>query len=371
MARILFCSNSLAKFSLSWRMRAEAVRDAGYEVHLAAPNDTEAPELPGIIYHSYALERRSLNPFTETKSLWGLRRVIAKVKPDLIHAMTVKPNLFTGFLTAFPRTPPLVMSVTGLGCVFTTNGGKARFLKALVLGLYRIISMRANIRILFDNSEDLEIFQRAGVAKRRQLRRIPGGGVDLTRYVHTPEPEGTPLVVIASRMLWDKGIGEFMEAVRMLCESGVQAHFAVVGEIDAGNPASVPLSRIESWRDSGLVEWWGHQDNMVDVFAKSNIICLPSYREGMPRVLIEAAACGRPVVTTDVPGCREIVRDGENGYLVPARDAKALAVGLRRLIENPSIRHHMSIKSREIAEAEFSARSLMERLLNVYSELLV
>ncbi len=370
MPHILFCTNSLAKFNLSWKMRAEAVRDAGYEVHVAAPFDQKVSNQKNITLYPYQLDRKSLNPISQFKSLYSLFRVIKEIKPDLIHAITAKPNIFSGLLAHLSGRPPLVMSVTGLGFVFTAEGRRNFYLRKLILELYRLATCSNSVRIIFENFDDLNLFKQAGISKPHRLRRIPGGGIDLSRYRFIPEPDGIPLVVLASRMLWDKGIGEFIEAIQIIKESGLEARFVLVGDTDQGNPAAVPSSMIKEWQEGGLLEWWGYRENMYEVYSKSHIICLPSYREGMPRTLIEAAACGRPIVTTDVPGCREIVRDDENGYLVPARDSRSLAIALERLITNCALRRNMGRRGVSIAMAEFSFQKLTGKLLSIYQELL-
>jgi glycosyltransferase involved in cell wall biosynthesis len=199
---------------------------------------------------------------------------------------------------------------------------------------------------------------------------IKGSGVDVNTYVPTPEPEGIPTVVLASRMLRDKGVVEFVEAARELRDSGVSAKFVLVGETDPGNPTAITAEQLQAWADEGVVEWWGHQSDMRKVLSQSNIVCLPSLREGVPKVLIEAAACGRAIVTTDAPGCREIVREGENGLLVPVRNSKALADALRLLIESAPLRSLMAAKGREIAVEEFSVERVVNETLGVYRELL-
>ena len=196
---------------------------------------------------------------------------------------------------------------------------------------------------------------------------IRGSGVDTRRFFPQPEPAGIPLVVLPARMLWDKGIAEFVAAARILRAEGLEARFALVGDNDDQNPASVASSRLNAWEKEAVIEWWGWKEEMEQIYAQAAIVCLPSfYREGVPKALIEAAACGRPLVTTDMPGCREIVRHGENGLLVPVRDDEALAKALRYLVENPSRRSIMGAASRTIAENEFSMELVISQTLAFY-----
>jgi glycosyltransferase involved in cell wall biosynthesis len=199
---------------------------------------------------------------------------------------------------------------------------------------------------------------------------IRGSGVDLARYTPAPEPEGVPLVVLPARMLRDKGVEEFVAAARMLKQAGVNARFALVGDPDPENPAAISLAQLAAWREEGAVEYWGWRDDMATVFRQAHLVCLPSYREGLPKALIEAAACERALVTCDVPGCREVVSDGDNGLLVPARDSAALARALRRLIEDAGLRRALARRSRERAVAEFSLERVIADTLALYRALL-
>ncbi|MEW6616666.1 MAG: glycosyltransferase family 4 protein [Thermodesulfobacteriota bacterium] len=210
----------------------------------------------------------------------------------------------------------------------------------------------------------------SGLVSPKRATLIRGAGVNPNVFASRPEPEGAPVVILAARMLWDKGIGEFVEAARWLREQGIAARFVLVGDSDPGNPAAVLVARLDEWRRSGVVEWWGHREDMPEVFAQSNIVVLPSYREGLPKVLLEAASCGRAIVATDVPGCREIVRHNENGLLVPPRDSKSLADALKILIENPELRRKMGARGREIVEAEFSEEIVVRQTMEVYKEII-
>lgn len=192
----------------------------------------------------------------------------------------------------------------------------------------------------------------------------------MRQFTPSPEPCGAPLVVLAARMIWDKGVGEFVKAAYQLRLSGVQARFVLVGEIDYGNPSAIPEAQMKAWQAEGFVEWWGYKTEMPEILSRAHIVCLPSYREGVPKVLIEAAACGRATIATDMPGCREIVRHEENGLLVPPRDASALAAAIERLVEDPALRTRFGARGRQIAEAEFSVERVVRDTLAIYRELL-
>ena len=181
-----------------------------------------------------------------------------------------------------------------------------------------------------------------------------------------PEQDGIPLVVLASRMLWDKGVGEFVDAARRVNQNGIKSRFVLVGDPDPENPMTIPEVILNEWHVEGVVEWWGHREDIPNIFAQSNIVVLPSYREGLPKVLLEAASCGRAIVTTDVPGCREVVRNNENGLLVPPHDSAALSEAIRKLIHDPSLRAKMGARSRAIVEAEFAGHIVVKKTLDIY-----
>jgi glycosyltransferase involved in cell wall biosynthesis len=258
----------------------------------------------------------------------------------------------------------IVNSVTGLGYIFMEGGGVRRWLRGLIIFSYRLLLRHT--WVIFQNPDDRTVFLGARLVDPQRAALIRGSGVDIQRFYPRPEPTGLPLVVLPARMLWDKGVGEFVAAARILKLGGLHARFALVGDSDNENPASVHASQLRAWEKEGVIEWWGWKENMDDVYAQAAIVCLPSYREGVPKTLIEAAACGRPIVTTDVPGCREVVRHGENGLLVPVRDAGALAKALFDLLINPKKRNEMGIRSRAIAEKEFSMEMVISQTFALY-----
>jgi glycosyltransferase involved in cell wall biosynthesis len=262
-----------------------------------------------------------------------------------------------------------VNAVAGLGWLFTSTKGMMRLIRPVVRWtLARLLNAQGS-RTIVQNPEDRALLIRTHLPETH-LRLIRGAGVDTISFHPVPEPSGSVCIVLAARMLWDKGIGEFVEAARLLTEAGVKARFLLVGDPDPGNPASVSEATLHAWHGHNGVEWWKRRENMPDIFHTTHIACLPSYREGLPKVLLEAAACGLPIVTTDVPGCREIVREGDNGFLVPVRDAPALAGALRRLIDNVALRAEMGRRAREIVLAEFSQERVITETLAVYHELI-
>jgi len=237
---------------------------------------------------------------------------------------------------------------------------------------YRVALHHPCTRVIFQNPDDRAFFTQHHLIDPAHTVIIKGAGVDMTRFVPTPEPTaGPPLVLLPSRMLWDKGVAEFVTAAERLRAEGVQARFVLLGDTDPDNRAAVPRARLEAWDRAGAVEWWGYHagSEMPALLAQSALICLPSYREGVPKALIEAAAAGRAIITTDTPGCRELVPRGENGLLVPVRDADALTGALRALLNDPARRRAMGTQGRVLAEAEFSLHQVIDETLAVYAAL--
>ncbi len=352
-----------------WLPHIAAAREAGYQVWVATRvrNHGAAIESLGARVVPLDISRRGLNPWSEFKLLAELVRLYWRLRPDLAHHVAMKPVAYGTLAARLSGTPAIVNYMSGLGWLFTSDALKARLLRPLArVALRRLLAAG---RVIVENPDDRAQMLALGVEPER-LSLIPGAGVDLVEFSPHAEPAGPPLAVLPARMLWTKGVGEFVEAARRLRAEGVAARFALVGDPDPENPASVPAGQLEAWQREGAVECWGRRDDMADVLAKANLVCLPSYREGLPKALLEAAAAGRAIVTTNTPGCREVVRDGDNGLLVPARDAGALADALRALIADRPLREKMGRRGRAIAEVEFSVARVTKETLAVYAALL-
>jgi len=370
--RVLYVIND-APFFLSHRLAlAQAAQAEGYDVHVAAPLTPEASVISqkGLHFHPLPINRKGLYVWEEIRSIISLYRLYTSLRPGLVHHVTIKPVLYGGLMSRLTAVPAVVNGVTGLGFVFISRGPKGLFLRTVVSRLYRVALRHSNSRVVFQNPEDRDTFVRGGLVDPSSAVLIKGSGVDMMTFAPSPEKPGTPLVVLGGRLLWDKGVGEYVEAARHLRKAGVNARFVLVGESDRGNPAAVPRSKLEEWHRSGVVEWWGYHNDMPALIAESHVVCLPSYREGVPKFLIEGAACGRPIVATDVPGCREIVENENNGLLVPPRDWRALADALRRLIADPQLRERMGRRGRELAVSGFSLEKVVGETLALYRELL-
>ena len=354
------------------RPLARAAKEAGFDVILATRVDRHRSliESEGVTVIPLSLRRSGRNPFREIFAVLELLRLYLRERPALVHHVAHKPVLYGSLAARCARVPAVVNALGGLGYAFIAEGWLAR-LRRLGLGwAYRFALAGRNSRLILQNQDDASALIRLGTIRPDAVILIRGSGVDLAAFTPSPEPEGIPLVLMPSRLLWDKGVSEFIGAAGLLRRSGVRARFVLAGELDSDNPAGVPAAAVERWRQEGEVEFWGRREDMPAVFAQSNVVCLPSYREGFPKALLEGAASGRAIVASDVPGCREIVRHGTNGLLVPARDQVALADALRRLIEDPARRKTMGLRSRELAVAEFSDLDAAQQTLGVYRALL-
>lgn len=370
--KLLFVVND-AGFFLSHRLPIGlAAREQGWTVSVAAPagRGEREVEAHGFPLHRIPLSRRGSRPWEEAQSIASLVTLFRRVRPDIVHLVTIKPVLYGGVAARLAKVPAVVSAVSGLGTVFLAEGRLASARRTAVEAIYRLAFRHPAQRVILQNPDDLATFTRRGILDEGRTVLIRGSGVKLSTFAHTPEPAGMPLVVLAARMLKDKGIREFVEAARILRREGVEARFALVGPVDPGNASALSQAELEAFVAEGSVEWLGARSDMPVVLASSHVVCLPSYGEGVPKVLLEAAACGRPIVTTDVPGCREVVDHDRNGLLVPARDPAALAAALRTLVESRETRQRMGAHGRARAVREFSIGSVVDATLRTYREVM-
>ena len=372
--RLLIVVNTLG-FFLSHRLAiAIAARDSGYEVHVAgteAGTDIDVIEGHGFTAHRLPLARSSLSPFRELASVRTLHDLYRRLRPSIVHHVTIKPVLYGTMVARMARVPAVVNAIAGLGHVFVDEPGlKGAAGQFAIRQAYRRILRHPNMRIIFQNADDQTLFRASEIGRSDQYRLISGSGVELDLFRSTPESPAPLLVILPARMLYAKGVGDFVSAAAMLRNEGSTARFALVGDCDPGNPSSVPREVITKWVETGVVEWWGYRSDMQEVMRQSHVVCLPSYyREGLPKALIEAASSSRPIVTTDTPGCRDVVSHGENGFLVPPRDVPALADALRTLLADADLRQKMGRCGRSRAEDQFSIQSIVKEHLDLYQEL--
>jgi len=371
MAKIILVANTdwyLYNFRLSL---ARFLKGEGFEVLFASPAGrfTSLLEDAGFRWIWWEVSRKSISPFNELASVRRLLGIYHRENPHLVHHFTVKPVLYGSVCARLAGVPGLVNSITGLGYVFLGKDPKAIFIKQIVKGLYRLALAHPNRAVIFENQADRGYFTSEGLVGADHSWLIAGVGIDTERFTARAEPTGVPVVVLPARMLWDKGVGVVVEAARLLHQR-VGVRVALVGEPDPGNPASIDRTVLEGWAREGVIEWWGWREDMEQVYASSHIVTLPSMGEGLPTALLEAAASGRPIVTTDVPGCREAVIDGVSGYLVPPNDPLALAEALARLVRDADLRGRMGAAGRQLVLERYTNIHVNTATLAIYQKLL-
>ncbi len=365
MSKILLFANTdwyIYNFRLSL---AEELRKQGHEVVLlSAPGDYyQLLQTSGFEWIPFPLSRQGVNPFRELWTLWRLIRVYHRVRPDIVHHFTIKPVIYGSFAAHILRIPGIINSITGLGHLFIDPGSMTRVLRSIAKIMYRIILPQT--RVIFENPEDEKTFVNEGLLGSEQSHLILGTGVDTERFRPSEKHNELPLVLFSSRILVTKGLPDYVEAANILREKGVKARFIVAGTTDAGNPASISAEQLDVWKEAGVVELWGWQNDMPSILAQADIFCLPSYREGIPNALLEACAAGLPIVATDVPGCRDVVTSGVNGLLVPVKNPEALADALETLILDRELRLAMGAAGRQIA-IQFNTKKVNAETLMVY-----
>lgn len=370
--RILFVAASEWFFYWHRLALAQQVAAAGYDVHVATPAGRfrDTIEAAGLQHHAIRIDRHGLNPLKDLATIKQLIDLYRELNPDLVHHVAIKPIIYGSTAAKLAKVPVIINAMPGMGYVFLSKQVLARLLQPPVMTALRLLLNAPHSRLIVENRDNLEKWIAWRVSRPDRIVAIPGSGVDTTIFKPTSEPDGPPLVMLPARLLFDKGIVEFVEAARSLRRRATSTRFALVGERDPGNPASIPQRLLRQWEQEGVVELFGWRDDIAEVLAQSHIVCLPSYGEGLPRSLLEAAACGKPIVATDVPGCRDVVRHGENGLLVPARQAAPLAEALARLIGDRDLRRSMGKRGRERVVAEFSIEIVAAETLQLYEELL-
>lgn len=371
--RLLFVVN-VDWFFLSHRLPvAQAAMRKGYEVHVATRITDRLAELQsyGLKVHPLRMRRGRAGIAAEWGAFFELVQLFRAVKPDLVHLVTIKPVLYGGIAARLAGTRAVVAAISGLGFVFVDNGIRAKLRRLVVGWLYRLALGKATLKVIFQNENDRDCLVQLARLPSSKHAIIRGSGVNLSQYVPTPLPAGVPVIVMACRLILDKGVWEFIEAARLLRQRSVACRLCLVGSIDPDNPASLSNADLAKIRAEGIVELWGQRSDMAQVMAQAHIVALPSYYgEGLPKVLIEAAACGRAIVTTDMPGCRDAVLPGESGILVPVRDPVALANGFQLLIADPLLCAEMGRAGSVLAQREFDLDCVVARHLSLYQELL-
>ena len=372
--KLLILVNDLGYFVSHRLAIALAARQAGFTVSVGFGElgnaDISSLAEQGIGTYSVPLRRGGLNPFAELRCLFSIWRLFRRLRPELVHLVTMKPYLYGGIAARFARVGGVVSAVAGLGSVFVRQDYRGRLLRVLLYPLFYFAFRHKNQRVILQNEHDRDVLMRWGVLKLQHVRLLRGSGVDLSKFVYMSSPPGRPVVSLAARLLRDKGVPEFVAAARLLRTRAVKARFWLIGEPDPANPASLTDQELSALRNEGIVEALGYRKDIAALYAKSHIVCLPSYREGLSRALLEAAASGRAVVTTDAPGCRDAIIPNETGLLTPVRNAEKLADALQWLIEHPQECAAMGRAGRALAEREFAIEKIVDQHLRIYRELL-
>ena len=357
------------------RSLALALRDAGHDVLLLSPDGPYGEKLRdlGLRWQPLPMDRRSLNPLREGVLLLHLWRLLRREHPDVVHSFTIKSAVYGSLAARLAGVPARVNAVAGMGYVFISHARKARMLRPVVRMLLKVAMGGPNARLILQNPDDVAVFEQAKLVEPAHIRLVPGSGVDVTRFVPDPGRIAGPRVrvLLPARLLWDKGLAEYAEAARLLHAGNVPVDMLLAGDPDPGNPAAVTEAKVREWEREGLLQWLGHVDDMPALFRSVDIVALPtSYGEGLPKSLIEAGASGCVLVTTNVPGCREVVEHEVDGLLVPVHDAAALATAIARLQGDLPLRRQLAEAGRRKVLERFDEQIVIRNTLAVYAELL-
>lgn len=342
---------------------------AGHEVVAVAPEDDYAPRLQalGCRYLPLPMDNQGTHPLRDAMLLWRFIQVLRRERPDVFLGYTVKPNVY-GSLAARMLGVPVINNIAGLGAVFITEG----WITHIVRQLYRL-ALSGSAKVFFQNDDDRQLFITRRMVSAPKADLLPGSGINLARFLPSPLPKGLRVqFLLVARMLWDKGVGEYVEAARMLRRRGVDADFYLLGFLDVQNPAAISKTQMAEWVAEGTVRYLGTSDDVRKEVTYADCVVLPSYREGTPRTLLEAAAMARPIVTTDAVGCREVVDDGVNGYLCRVKDAADLAEKMEKICKMPpSEREAMGLRGRQKVSLEFDESIVIQKYLDAIDSVLM
>lgn len=373
--RLLYLVN-VDWFFLSHRLPiALAAKEAGYDVWVAAADTGFGHKIreQGLKFIPLPMHRSATGLWSEISVLLFIFGLYRKIKPALAHHVTIKPVIYGSLVARFFRSVSVVNAVTGMGFVFSGDD-KASLLKRLALTAYRIAFGQRKLKVIFQNESDRATFVQHKLVKPEKTTLIRGSGVDCN--VFKPKDQQTalpehPVILLASRMIRDKGIAEFAQAAGIVKKQLPGVRFVLAGMIDDSNPNAIPKDQLQEWQSAGLLAWLGHRDDMLELISQASIIALPTYYpEGVPKFLIEAAASGKPIITTNRPGCNDIVKHEINGLLIPERDSEALAGAVIHLLNNPDIMHQMGQAGRKLVLEEFDVKIVIAKTLALYEELL-
>jgi glycosyltransferase involved in cell wall biosynthesis len=367
--RLLYVVNEDWAFLLNRLPMARAARKAGYEVHVATrvKDGGSAIEAEGFVLHPVPLQRGGISPLAAVPAVLALRRIAGRIKPDIAHHSGLQCCVF-GSIAAFGRKFPYVSALTGMGYVFTSVTLRTRLLKTVLKWLLPPLLNRPDSVVLVQNPDDRAALVDLGISETRVVL-IPGSGVDTDRLQPLPEPDAPITYGFAGRLLTDKGIRALVAAHDIVRGQGLEANLIIAGNPDPANPASVSPQEVHEWTQRPGITWLGHIEDISSLWRRCHFAILPSHREGLPGSLMEAAACGRAMIATDAPGCREIVIDDQTGLLVPIEDPPALAQAIVRLATSPALRTTYGNAARELVVSKLSAKIIGEQIVHLYREM--
>lgn len=369
MKKLLFIVNT-PEFFISHRLPiALEARNNGYQVLVATGEGRAAAQIieHGFKHYRVEVSRSNQNPVGELKAFFQIVTLLAKIKPDVLHLVTIKPVLYGGVAARFLRINGVVAAVSGLGSVFVSETFLGEIRKEIVIWLYRLALNHKRVITIFQNENDRDTLLECGAVNKHRFKMIRGSGVNLNEFSYFPESNKTPIVTMAARLLKEKGVYDFFYAAKVLKRRGLDVTFQLVGSVDPGNPSSITVKELDDWKMSGLIDILGFRSDIASLYTNSNIVCLPSfYGEGLPKTLIEAAACGRAVITTDMPGCRDAVIPNVTGLLVPAKEPEILAGAIQKLIEDRELRISLGVSGRKFAEEVFDIKCIVNQHLEIY-----
>ena len=371
-ARLLFVVTEDWYFWSHRRLLALAAQAAGYEVWLATRFSAHRARIEALGIHCVplAIARGLEAPLSDLKSMLQLAWMIWRLKPAIVHAVALKPILLCALAAKLPGETAFCLAATGLGHLFTEQSRRNRALRTLIVPVLSRLAQHRRSVFIVQNQDDLQTLTAEGVGRERDFVQIRGSGVDIEQFLPSPLPrDEAPLVLMPARVLKDKGVREFASAARLLASQGIPCRCVLVGGLDPGNPSALSRQELLTLCAESNLTWLGHRDDLPTLLGEASVVCLPSYREGLPKALLEAAACGRPMVATDVPGCREICIDGRTGRLVPVQDGQALARAIVEILADPPGLARMGQAARALVEQAFSSSVINRQTLDVYARL--
>ena len=364
-----FCSHFLE--------RALAAKKVGYSIFVLSRQSLKKDVLEnyGVKFISVPFDRKSTNPFYEFYILIRIILIYKKVRPDIVHQVAAKPIIYGSIAARICRIKSVINAPVGMGYVFTSDTIKAKILRPLLNILFKFLinshnGVNKRNKVIFENHDDLNYFINLKAVDPKNACIIQGAGVMIKQNYKPQKNKKIPTIALVARMLKDKGINEFVEASKIVNREKILGNFLLVGDIDPGNPSSLKRQTLIKWNDDKVIKWVGWVDNVDEILKKTDILCLPSYREGLPKALIEGAAYGLPIVTTNTVGCKDVVEDGVNGFLVPIKDVEQLSKRILELIKSKDLRNKMGMASFNIASRKFSSEKINSQTLDVYKEML-